>query len=83
MKICRVDYELEHTQTFLIRQLAIIIMKNGRHLEFCKMIILIMFSEYRDIPLHLCVKFHENPSNSSRLDFEQSQEQNINNLLIN
>ena len=60
MKICRLDYELEHTQTFLISQLAIINMKKGRHLEFCKMIILIMLLEYQGLQLHLHFKFQKN-----------------------
>ena len=68
MKIRQVDYELEHTQTFLISELATITgnMKNG-HLEICKMIILLMLSEYQDLLVHLHFKFHENPSNISRL----------------
>ena len=67
MKICQVDYELEHTQTFLISQLAIINMKNGRHLEFFKMITLKMLSGYQGLQLHLQLKFHKIPSNNSRL----------------
>ena len=61
MKIHQADYEVELRQLF---QLAKINMKNGRHLEFYKMIVLIMLSEYQDL-LPQPVRFHENPLNSS------------------
>ena len=67
MNIRQAVYELEHTQTVLISLLVIIDMKNGCHLEFCKMTILIILSVYQDLPIYLHVKFHENPSSSSQL----------------
>ena len=54
-------------------------MKNGRHLEFCKMIMLIVLSEYQDYTcISSSMKIHQIVP-----DLEHSQEQNIHNLLIN